>query len=199
MLLGEDLRDTSRYNFTQKNNVPETFLKKILNKIFYETCGNTSATIACFMMALEIQGLHPVKDDRWQCQPEDYLFLYLNDSNNYKQFLKDRPNLDPKNYPGNRVPQYYPEAIKQVFKMDAIFTWSAGKEYWIKEIRAKNVVQICLEKPGHYRVLHNYDTETDEFIYADPLYGFYKRIKAAEQVANNKGFSIVVYNQRYKK
>lgn len=196
MILGQSgLNVPKIYHFTQKNNVPETVFAKIFKKHF-ESCGNTSAAMGSCMMMVDPYDIYVVKEGHWQCQPEDYLFLYLNDVSNYKKFLKARPNLNPKKYPGNRVPQYYPVALRECFGIEAIFTWSHGKEYWIKQIRRKNVVQICLKKPGHYRILHNYDTETDEFIYSDPLYGFYKRINAVEQSKNAKDFSIVIMNKR---
>jgi len=204
MILGQSGLTRKVHYFSQENNVIETFTKKKYKKNYLESCGNTCGTMGSCMMSKKPKDIEVAKPKIWQAQPEDYLFLYMNDFRLYKEFLSIR-KLDLKNeYPGNRVPQYYPNALKAVFDIDAIFIWDVNKNYLINEIRKKNVVQICLKKPGHYILLTNFDTMTEEFIFCDPLpsrkvlknKGWMERISYDELKTNIQGFSIVIFNKR---
>lgn len=205
MILGQEGLDKRNiYYFKQTNNVIESFTKKKYKKKYLESCGNTSATMGSCMMSKNPLDIEVAKNGIWQCQPEDYLFLHMNDEKNYKKFLAVR-KLDLKNkYPGNRVPQYYPVALDEVFNIKCEFVWKATKNYWINTIRNKNVIMICLRKPGHYILLHNFDTSTEEFIFSDPWSsrkglknkGFFERITYDILRKNTQGFSIVIFNKR---
>ena len=204
MIYGQSgLNDRSKYHFIQDNNAIENFVLKLLGKVHYESCGNTAATAGAHMMSLYPEDCKIVKDGIWECQREDYLFLFLNDARNYKTFLKVRSDLEPKLYPGNRIPQYYVLALKQVFNIDSKFDWANSTD-WIREIKNKNVVMVCLKKPGHYILLTHYDTVSDEFIFNDPWAkrkglkngGFMERIKLKDLEKNNKGFSVTILNRR---
>ena len=191
------------YFFVQINNVIETVLQK-LGKKHLESCGNTSAVMCGALMANRISDMTIKSHGGWKCQPEDYLFLYLNDKRNYKKFLKARSNLKPSQFPGNRVPQYYTPAMKDVFNIDCKFDFISDNDFLKGELKKNNSIMVCLKKPGHYIALLAYDDETKEFIFNDPWpgrkglknKGFNERIKAGALQKNMKNFSVVFYNKR---
>lgn len=156
------MHDASRCNFSQKNNA----IEKLLDS--YETCGTT----AC-MSALNSLGYRTNIFDG--VQEEDYCTCFLNNENNYKVFRDIRSNLDPRDIPGNRVPQYYPYMVGRLFEADADFFMGNVKSNTIENLKLLNSVQICFDRPGHFVAAVGYDEDMKEVIYNDPLYGFNKR------------------------
>lgn len=140
----------------------------------------------------------------WEPQPKDVLALYMNDPSNKKKFLKARDNLEPGNVPGNRVPQYFPVALKDVFGIDATFEWGCSYDQIVEALKAGIGVLICLEDPGHYVAVVAVDTVTEEIIYNDPwpqnywpvrltgTSGFNRRMTREEFESNIKPFRIKI-------
>lgn len=200
IMTGKQDYNDKAYYYIQTNNVFETIFAKIFKK-HLESCGATTATMLADFMGANVR-VRSVGG--WSCQPEDYLMLYLNDKRNYSKFRKARNNLDPAKFAGNRVPQYYPVALKDVFDIDAVFSFGISKHKIIDELSKKNALMVCLKNPGHYIAIMAYDETTNEVIFNDPYpsrrglknKGFNERIHINKLLKNLKPFVVSVKNRR---
>ena len=190
--------DRCRY-YAQTNNPSEELLRKTGAAGWLETCGPTAAVNCMAALGYDLTIRCP---GPYLPQPEEVLSDFLNDPRNYPELAKERKDLTPDKLPGNRVPQYYPFAVRRVFGADASFVWLADHIQIPKYLAESGAVQICLEHPGHYLAAVAYDDEKDEIIFNDPWpeqypdrNGFNRRIGRMSLWANQKRFA-VVYRKR---
>lgn len=159
-------QDRDRY-YTQTNNSIETFNKSDgKTKGWSESCGPTSATTLVAMMGTNVEVTTP---GGWKPQPEQVLWDYLNDPRNFPKFKTARPNLEPGLVPGNRVPQYYPVAVQEVFGRTGAFREGLKFDDVAQWVAAGKGVQLCLKDPGHYIPVVAFDDTTNELIFHDPF------------------------------
>lgn len=152
--------DSSRY-YVQTNNPTETILSKIKGGSFLESCG-PSAMVNC------IASLgHPIEivcPGEYKPQPEEVAMDFFNDPRNNTKLYAIRTGVAQ--FPGNRIPQYYPLAAREVFGVKAEFRWGSATDV-VAELRGGFSVQVCLKNPGHFLAVVAYDEETRELIYND--------------------------------
>lgn len=185
--------DRSRY-YTQTNNPTEEMLRKSGNSSYLETCGPTAAVNCLASLGVPVAIRCP---GPYRPQPEEVLVDYFNDPRNYDALRIERDNLDPASLPGNRVPQYYPLAVREVFGSKASFHWGKSWENIKNKLEHGHAVQLCLRKPGHYIAAVAFDDSTDEIIFHDSWParvggdGFACRMDIAEFTSNVEPFFIV--------
>lgn len=153
--------DRKRY-YLQTNNSIEALLKKT-GRRWLESCGPTTA-----VMCMDMVG-HLVEcstSGGWKPQPEDVLSLLMNDPRSADEMRAIRTGVE--NLPGNRVPQYYPWAVRKVFGAKAEFRLPLSWDALVAAVRAGGAVQVCRVDPGHYQAAVAYDDATSEIIYHDP-------------------------------
>jgi hypothetical protein len=183
--------DPARY-YKQTNNPTEALLAKMGKGL--ETCGPSSAVNCLAALGYTLEVAYP---GGYVPQPEEILSDYMNDPRNYPKLRAARADIDPAKMPGNRVPQYYPLSVREVFNAKAEYTYAASWDAIKKHFKAGNAVQICLEKPGHYLAGVAFDPVTDELIYHDPCPertgkgGRALRMGHEEYLTNVKNFCIV--------
>lgn len=183
--------DPARY-YAQTNNPTEAILAKMGKGL--ETCGPSAAVNCLAALGYRLEQSYP---GGFIPQPEEILSDYLNDPRNYPKLRAARADVDPAKMPGNRVPQYYPLAVREVFGAKSEYTyassWAAIQGY----LKAGGAVQFCLEKPGHYLAAVAFDQVTEELIYHDPWPertgkgGRSLRMGHEEYLTNVKNFCIV--------
>jgi hypothetical protein len=95
--------------------------------------------------------------------------------------------------PGNRIPQFYPQAVKEVFGAKGNFIWVKQDKFRtvVSSIDNRHVVQMCLKKPGHYIAALAYDTEKKCIIYNDPWSG--------RSGLKNDGFNEEMYEDEFER
>lgn len=156
--------------YTQTNNPTESLLKKVRETAdsrggWLESCGPTSAINCLAAMGKRIDVVCP---GDYNPQPEEVLMDYFNDPRNASKLEEVRSLGDGSvTIPYNRVPQYYPLAVWDVFDVRGSFHWSPDFDRIVKKVRAGNAIQVCLKSPGHYIALVAYDLSTDELIFND--------------------------------
>ena len=180
---------------SQENNPTEAFQKATLTERaeWLESCGPTSAVNCLEAMGFKVAVVCPGK---FEPQPEEVLMDYFNDPRNRDKLKAIRNVAD---IPGNRVPQYYPEAVLDVFGVRAEFRWLPSYDAVCKLVSGGQAVQVCLEKPGHYIALVAYDSDTRELIYHDSwgsrfkdgAGGYARRMGVVEFTSNVKNYCIV--------
>lgn len=189
---------TSAY-YIQTNNPSEELLRKTQEDQgrsgYLETCGPTAAVNCLAALGYNLNIICP---GEYKPQPEEVLSDFLNDKANYEQFKRIRENLDPAYMPNNRVPQYYPWSVLQVFNAKALFFWKKSWLYVTEKLTEGDAIQLCLIRPGHYIAAVAYDLDTNEIIYNDPWpgrhkdgSGFNKRMKRDEYEENVNGYFII--------
>lgn len=191
-----DLRKTFS---VQTNNSVEAILRKALSRIgkdrgFLETCGPTSAINLLDAMGKPTAWYSPTMAT---IQPEDALTLWLNNPANTAALQVVRKDIDPDDYLGNEIPQYYPHAIGACFGVTARYL--EGQSFdWIQSVVTQgHGVMICLKSPGHYLAVVAYDYDTKELIYRDPwpgrtgTDGYNLRMGREEFESNTKPFCVV--------
>ncbi len=189
MIVGSKYWNDKDKWYIQTNNPTEEILRKI-NKIdFLETCG-PSAAVNC--LAAHGYDLSISCPGNYKPQPEEVLSDWFNDPRNYKLLKKARPNLDPRDIPGGRVPQYYPVAAHDVFGQYCEFMWLVN-HFQLSDLFKKGYsIQLCLLKPSHYIAGVAFDLGTSEIIYNDswPSYkkGFNERLSG---IANLEKYAVV--------
>ena len=224
--------DRSRY-YVQTNNPTEQMLKKhaavavqylkthgVSDQLlkdsaigsWLESCGGDAMTNCAAALGKDFTVTCP---GGFQPQTDEIVAGYLNDPRNYTKFLAARPDLDPNlpaTPPGNRIPQYFPLAAREVFGIAGKYTelpvstlekpmydylWSAV----MNELLSEHPVQLCLINPGHYIAAVAFDMDADEIIindswpgrFTDGLGGFNRRLPKSE-VTNLRNF-IVAYQE----
>ncbi|MBN1699416.1 MAG: C39 family peptidase [Spirochaetales bacterium] len=184
--------------YTQTNNPTEGLLKKLVKKLtagWLETCGPTAA---CSCLAAVGYGLSITTPGGYSPQHEEILSDFLNDPRNYAKLEEIRKGVE--HIPGNRIPQFYPFAVKEVYGAKGKFMWLKGLEEIARILQSGKAIQLCLKKPGHYIAAVAYDDETNEIIFNDPWPqrsglkkgGFNERMDRREYETNVHSF-IVVY------
>ena len=136
----------------------------------------------------------------YQPQPEEVLMDYFNDPSN-EAALRAIRVVDP-SIPENRVPQYYPKAVFDVFGARVDFRWGPTFNSVADFVAKGQAVQLCLENPGHYIAVVAYDAEKRELIFHDSWGarfkdgkgGFARRMGENEFQSNVKSFYLV-YSQ----
>lgn len=200
------IRGTKRWDdrgtfSVQTNNAVETILSKKLQKDsrgvpvgWLEDCGPTAAVNVLESMGVATMVKTP---GGWIAQPEDALAMWFNDPRNYSEMKKARADIDPGQYLGNEVPQFYPSAVKAVFGVVGMYTEGQSFE-WIGSLVSSGVgAMICLKNPGHYLAVVAYDDVKKELIYRDSwpgrtgTDGFNLRMSPSEFKSNVKPFVIV--------
>ncbi len=186
--------DRDRY-YIQTNNPTEQLLKKREGEGWLESCGPSAAVNCLATLGYDLVILCP---GVYKPQPEEVLMDFFNDPKNYAKFAEIRKDLDPVSFPGNRVPQWYPYAVQQVFAATASFVWGSELEKITQFLKRGFAVQLCLKKPGHYIAVVAYDDETNELIFNDSWpdrfpdkNGFNRRMGADEYKRNVKPWAIL--------
>lgn len=187
--------DKDRY-FVQTNNPTEELLRKRVEQSRLESCGPTAAVNCLAVLGCELDVLCP---GPWRPQPEEILMDWFQDPRNYERLAAIRQDVNPLATPGNRVPQYYPFAVADVFGAHADFAW-AERFALIGEYLCKGYsLQLCLKNPGHFIAAVAYDDETGEIIYRDPWPerlsdrdGFNRRLDLDEFNSNVRRY-VVIY------
>lgn len=192
--------DRGRIFFSQENNPTEQLLKKRKNKGWLESCGPTAA-VSC-LAALDYD-LNVCCPGSYKPQPEEILMDFFNDPRNYAAFEKIRRDTDPISFPGNRIPQWYPHAVKEVFGAvgDFVFTNEIGVT--ISALKKAHAVMLCLIEPSHFIAAVAYDDETKEIIYNDSWpsrwsdgNGFNRRMNEEDFEKNVKNY-VIIYMGRH--
>jgi len=154
--------------FTQTNNPTEEILRKEDGKGWLESCGPTAAVnclaAASHKVTVETPG-------RYYPQPEEVLTDWFNDPRNYPRLEKIREGVDPAEWMGNEVPQYYPEAILDVFGVLAKFSWGSGYDEITAALKQNKGVMVCLKKPSHFIAIVAYKELEVALVYRDPWPG----------------------------
>jgi hypothetical protein len=196
MIKGVRLWDNEDVYYSQENNPTEAFLKATLGsrEEWLETCGPTAAVNCLAAMGKNIEVTCP---GVYKPQPEEVLMDFLNDPRN-KIALNEVRVIDD-TIPENRVPQYYPLAVRKVFGVSATFKWGLIFMDVAKCIIGGRAVQICLRRPGHYIAVIAYDEDARELIYndswggrfSDGKGGWHRRMAWGEFNKNVKTYFIV--------
>lgn len=196
----EDYIDRGKHFYIQTNNPTEEMKRKTLGqKSYLESCGPT-ASASC----LSVVGYNlTIKTEATGYKlPEDECITdFFNSPKHYAAFRKIRSDINPKYYPGNRVPQYYPYMAEVLFDAKANFLFIKDWEYLVSHIKKKCSIQVCLKNPGHYIALLAYDSKKDEIIFNDPWpkrkglknKGFNERLTKQEYQDNVQSFAIIYY------
>jgi hypothetical protein len=178
--------------FSQLNNPSEALLKKKLKErgSYLETCG-PSAAVNCldaigYNLTISCPGV-------FSPQPEEVLSDFFNDDRNYPAFRMIRKNLDPAKIPGNRVPQYYPYAVKQVFDAKAEYMWRKDWDYATGLLKDGNALQLCI--PGHYISAQAFDLDKQEIIYDDSWKGAKKRMGRNRYERDIRKYMIIYFRR----
>jgi len=183
-------QDRNRF-FAQDNNAIEAALKKLGLKSWLETCGPSAICNAA--ASVSDVYYHNLTHKYKPLQPEDMLFVYLNDPKNEKVFNAVRGNVT--NYMYNRIPQFLPIAAKNLFNIDAYFTYGIGK---IKTYLSNNKAVIVLHSNEHFLTVVGFDTNNfyinDSWI-KNPLNkngGFNEVYEQSDFINNIQTFIIIV-------
>lgn len=181
MIFGAKEWSLRQHHYSQENNPQEEMLRKAGVADWLETCGPTSAVncIAVLGHDLEIKAPGPFRP-----QPESVLSGWFHDPRNYSTMEEIRAATPPHEWMGNRIPQFYPAAVRSLFGVEAVFRW-LDTEGVKNAVMSGRAVQVCLKKPSHYIAIVAYDDETEEFIFNDSYpsrkdlknRGFNERIK----------------------
>lgn len=187
--------DRDRY-YSQENNPTEAFLKATIDSRFFwlESCGPTSAVNCLSAMGFRTDVECP---GAYEPQPEEVLMDFFNDPRNKAKLDAVRVVAD--NIPENRVPQYYPVGVKEVFDAVCEFKWGPTFKVVADLVSSGHAVQVCLVKPSHYIAVVAYDTIKKELVYhdshgsrfADGKGGFARRMTEDEFKSNVQPYYIV--------
>lgn len=191
--------DRDRF-YSQENNPTEELLRKRKEESWLESCG-PSAAVNC-LAALDYN-LNIYCPGPYKPQPEEVLMDFFNDPRNYKKLEIIRRDTDPVSFPGNRIPQWYPYAVKEVFGALGQFLFTSGIEITISALKKGYAVQLCLIEPGHFIAAVAYDDSTQEIIYNDSWpsrwtdgNGFNRRMSAEEFDKTIKRYVIIYMGRK---
>jgi hypothetical protein len=188
--------DSDRF-YSQENNPTEAYNRATVDDrhVILESCGPTSAVNCIAALGLSVEITCP---GDYKPQPEEVLLDCMNDPRNEAALKKIR-DLGDLNIPENRVPQYYPYAVKLVFGVSARFEWGFKWSTITGYLKRGLPVQLTLKKPGHYIAVVAYDTLTNELIFndswgsrfSDGKGGFNRRLSKHEFETNVQPYMIV--------
>lgn len=191
--------DRDRF-YIQENNPTEQLLRKRKEEeSWLESCGPTAAVNCLASLGYDLTITCP---GPYKPQPEEVLMDFFNDPRNYDVLEKIRVDvLDV--HPGNRIPQFYPYAVKQVFGAVGTFAWVSAFKKIVQYLKRNYAVQLTLIDPGHYIAVVAYDDSTEEIIYNDPWPssrsdddGFNRRMDAETFQSNVKNYAIIYYGRK---
>lgn len=148
----------------QTDNPTEEILRKSVDGPYLESCGPSAMTTCIGALGHPTAFIGP---GTYQPQPEEIAMDYFHDPANGAKLTAVRKSTPASEWMGNRVPQFYPLAAREVFGVMAEFKWGANFDTIIQDIREGCTIQICLKEPGHYEAVVGYDVEKDELIYHD--------------------------------
>lgn len=131
-------------NFSQANNVWE-----IADGPEYNWCNVTALVMGWAAVTPDFDSWKNPFGGTHRIQPEDWLAEFFRDPKNFAEFMKIRP-LDLRIYPPERVPQYHPLAVQQIFGLQSMFSWGTTFDLIASLIAPNRSVELCLKSPGHY-------------------------------------------------
>ncbi len=185
--------DRQRY-YVQTNNPTEQMLKKVGVHDWLESCGSDAMANCAGALGKDFVLACP---GGFQPQIDEVVTGFLNDPRKYADFRRARPGLDPASIPGNRVPQYFPVAARQVFGIEASYFEGPAWNDTVNELLKGHSVQLCLVRPSHYIAAVAYDDGSNEIIFNDSWpdrfadgNGFNRRLPKTEE-SNLKNFYVV--------
>lgn len=157
---------TEVLDYLTQVNTPEDVKNKVSKLLtgYLESCGPTASFNCLVNVGYDIS----FKIGSHVPQYEELITDYLNNPANYAEFRKLAPHFNPEVVPGNRVPQYYPNAVRAIFGAMASFHDHVSFPFIIDQLKQGRAVQICLNSPGHYLAAVAYDSTDDTIIYKDP-------------------------------
>jgi hypothetical protein len=177
--------------YIQSNNPLEQLLKKRKRKdSWLESCGPSAACSCISSLGCDLTIRCP---GSYKPQPEETLMDFFNDPINYDAFEKIRAGVIA-TYPGNRIPQFYPYAVYEVFGVLSQFRWGFTFDDVAKYVTGGNPVQICLKSPGHYIAVVAYNDDKKHLIYNDSWPGRFKDKNGFNRSMDYKEFSKNVQN-----
>ena len=142
MIKGVKHWNDRNYYYIQTNNPTEEILRKKGVKKYLESCGNTSSVNVIASMDYNVDIKSPGK---YLLPADQALGDFLNDPSNYSEFEKIRTDINPIDYLGNEIHQYYPYAVKQLFNVKAEFLFIKDFDGIAKNIcRPKEVFSFVL-------------------------------------------------------
>lgn len=186
------VRDTY---YIQTNNPTEELLRKRVEQSRLESCGPTAAVNCLAVLGYDLMISCP---GPYSPQPEEILMDWFHDPVNLKRLARIDRNVNPRTTPGNRIPSYYPLAVRDVFGARGDFvdgiTFGQIGEY----LRKGHALQLCLKDPGHFIAAVAFDFEHEHIIFRDPWpnrlpdgNGFNRRIDLREYDRNIKSFAVI--------
>jgi len=191
--------DRSRLHIQTNNPTEEQLRKDELEeggevKGWLETCGPTAMVNCLDALGVDIEITTP---GGYKPQPEEVAADYFNDPANYAKFRKIRNDLGFDRVQGNRIPNLYPLAAKELFATEALVFLMRSWNEIVADLIAGYADQLCLKEPGHFIAAVDYDPTTGEIIYNDShpartgTDGFRLRMGLAEYEANVQACVIV--------
>lgn len=201
MIHGARFWNDRDHYYIQANNPSEELLRKREEASWLESCGPTAAVNCLAALGYNLKIYCP---GSYRPQPEEILMDFFNDPRNYVELEKIRHDVDPVSFPGNRIPQYYPFAVKEVFNAIGTFAWLSEFKRVIQYLTHGYTAQLCLVDPGHYIAAVAHDPDTDEIIFNDSWpgrfedkNGFNRRLDIDEFNRNVKKFAILYKEIKY--
>lgn len=189
--------------YTQENNPTEEYNRLVGLGHVLETCGPSACVGAIASMGHSVEIQCP---GEFRPQPEAVLMDYFNDPRNAEKLRRVR-DLKGLKIPMNRVPQYYPVAVWDVFRVKAHFKLGVSWRVITASLDLGYAVQICLKQPSHYVSVVAYTPDVIEhgecvsqghLLFNDPWRGrfadkngFNRRMDKKELQDNVKGYRIV--------
>lgn len=166
MVMGVKFWDSPDVYYSQENNPTEAYNKSRIDSRegWLESCGPTSAVNCLAAMGKNVEITCP---GSYKPQPEEVLMDYLNDPRNESK-LREVRDMGSEDIPENRVPQYYPLGVYEVFGVRARFEWGATWDAIIHDINRGRAVMLTMKSPGHYVAVVAYDSKRKSLIYNDP-------------------------------
>ena len=190
-MIGLKYWDDPNTYYTQENNPQEQLLYKEDGKGFLEFCGATAAVSILHAIGADINIKCP---GIWKPQPEAILGNFFHDPRNYKDFLRMRPDLDPKKYFNNRIYSYYPLAIQKVFNIKC--RKEHGRLENIEKILKSNTgILVQLQSPGHFIAVVAYSKKDNVVIYNEP----WKKTPWPSLLKGSSGFNRYINMQELEK
>ncbi len=194
MIKGAKFWDDPNRFYSQSNNPTENLLRKRDSASALESCGPTAAVNCLAALGHQVDIFCP---GTYSPQPEETLLDYFNDPRNADRLQKERADISVDQIPPNRVPQFYPLAVREVFGAVAHFTWISGFEIR-RHLDTGRTIQVLMRTPSHYIAAVAYDPEANELIINDPWpegrpdgKGFNLRIKMDDLKKQIEPFAIV--------
>lgn len=194
MITGAKFWDDREHYYSQSNNPFETLTRKRKSSSYLESCGPTAAVMCLAVLGYTIDIFCP---GSYSPQPEEVLLDYFNDPRNADRLQAERADISVDQIPPNRVPQFYPLAVREVFGAVGHFAYVSGFEIR-RHLDMGRAIQVLTLAPSHYVAIVAYDSEKAQVIANDPWpegrvdgNGFNIRIGIDELKSRIEPFAIV--------